>query len=266
MKMLALFALSLLAAGTREDELLRAVRGGDLAAVKALLDQGVPVDAKFRYDRTPLSFAADRGHVEIVKLLLARGADVNAKDTFYGMTPTAAAASKGHVEIVKLMLAKDARAASDVLFSGVASKKLPLVEAALEVAKPTADDLTLALESAEKDGAADIAARLRAAGAVPLPKEGFAVDAATLAGYAGRYRQDGGGNEITMVVTDGALHVTGAAGRAFKWGAIGPHRFKHPEQMMTLELEMDGAKATGAKVKGLGFAQHYTRVQEEVKP
>ena len=39
-------------AGSREDDLLQAVRTGDAAAVKALLDQGVPVDTKFRYDRT----------------------------------------------------------------------------------------------------------------------------------------------------------------------------------------------------------------------
>src|SRR5262245_6647766 len=75
-----------LVAGTREEALLDAVRKSDAAAVKALLDEGVPVDTKFRYDRTALSFAADRGDVAIVKLLLDRGADVDALDTFYKNT------------------------------------------------------------------------------------------------------------------------------------------------------------------------------------
>ena len=69
-----LLALSLGPAAANPDDLLDAVRKGDLAAVKAALDAGVPVDHPFRYERTALSFAAARGQVEIVKLLLERGA------------------------------------------------------------------------------------------------------------------------------------------------------------------------------------------------
>ena len=58
------------------------MRKGDLAATTALLDQGADVNAKFRYGTTALFKAAERGHVEIVKLLLARGADATVKDTF----------------------------------------------------------------------------------------------------------------------------------------------------------------------------------------
>ena len=58
--MLAAVLLALALAGEREDALLDAVRKGDVPAVQALLDQGLAVDTHFRYDRTPLSFAADR--------------------------------------------------------------------------------------------------------------------------------------------------------------------------------------------------------------
>jgi len=94
-----------------EDALSAAVRKGDAAAVKKLLDEGVNVDTKFRYDRTALSFAADRGHVEVVKVLLARGADVNAKDTFYNLTAIMWAISPAmerkpqHDDVVKLLIA-----------------------------------------------------------------------------------------------------------------------------------------------------------------
>jgi ankyrin repeat protein len=55
-------------AEARREAYLDAVRKGDVAAVKTVLDQGVEVDARFRYDRTALSFAADRGHLEIVRI------------------------------------------------------------------------------------------------------------------------------------------------------------------------------------------------------
>ena len=58
--------------GTPEEDLLEAIRQSDVAAVKKLLDAGVSANAKYRYDRSALSFAADRGNAEIVTLLLDR--------------------------------------------------------------------------------------------------------------------------------------------------------------------------------------------------
>src|SRR3712207_8360944 len=51
------------------------------ATVKSLLDRGVDVNTKFRYGATALSYASDKGHLEVVKLLLERKADTNVKDT-----------------------------------------------------------------------------------------------------------------------------------------------------------------------------------------
>ncbi|MBD3273629.1 hypothetical protein GF385_04755, partial [Candidatus Dependentiae bacterium] len=61
---------------------------------------------------TPLHFAAEKGHQEIVKILLARGADFSAKDKFKN-TPLYYAAKKGHQDIVKMLLDKDANPSSD---------------------------------------------------------------------------------------------------------------------------------------------------------
>ena len=49
--------------------------------------------------------AAERGHAEIVKLLLDRGSDINAKNSD-GVTSLMAAAEKGHTEVVRLLLDK----------------------------------------------------------------------------------------------------------------------------------------------------------------
>ena len=115
---LTLFTLIGYAADATED-LLAAVRKGDLPAVKALLDNGANVNAKSPYGATPLFFAADRGNIEMVKLLLQRGADVDVKDTFYGATALTWAAEKERIDILKLLLAKSNAGADDVLESGV---------------------------------------------------------------------------------------------------------------------------------------------------
>jgi hypothetical protein len=56
--------------------------------VEFLLQHGMRAGMTLRADGvTPLHWAALGGHVEIVKLLLAQGADVNARETGYGGTP-----------------------------------------------------------------------------------------------------------------------------------------------------------------------------------
>ena len=50
--------------------------------------------------------AAAAGHKEVAELLIAEGADVNAKDSTFGRTLLHIAAREGHKEIVELLLAK----------------------------------------------------------------------------------------------------------------------------------------------------------------
>ena len=64
------------------DPIHDAARNGDLAGVQAELEKGVDVDEGDDSwpGMTPLHYAADEGHTEVVELLIANGADVNAKD------------------------------------------------------------------------------------------------------------------------------------------------------------------------------------------
>ena len=59
------------------------------------------------YDRTPLHIAALWGDVEIVEVLLERGADPNVKDD-NGQTPLHIAAQEGHVDVVRVLLERGA--------------------------------------------------------------------------------------------------------------------------------------------------------------
>ena len=60
------------------------------------------MNAKDKFGETALHSAAGRGHLEIVKLLIAKGADVNARRE-NGETVLHSASVEGHLEIVKLL-------------------------------------------------------------------------------------------------------------------------------------------------------------------
>lgn len=80
---------------------------GDLYAVKALLDNGADANVKSDSGHTALHSAAQYGHLSIVKELIEKGADLNQSDD-NGMTPLMQAASSGNSDLVKYLLAKGA--------------------------------------------------------------------------------------------------------------------------------------------------------------
>ncbi|HIJ72311.1 MAG TPA: amidohydrolase family protein [Planctomycetes bacterium] len=86
----------------------KAADAGDLAKVKAFIQKGVDVNTKVN-GCTPLHCAARYGHKEVAQLLIAKGADVDAKDT-RGRTPVDLAINRGRKEMAKLLLSKGADA------------------------------------------------------------------------------------------------------------------------------------------------------------
>lgn len=88
-----------------------AVRFGNLAVARKLLDMGVPADELERSGLTLLDRAVLGNQVEIARLLIARGADVNHADKI-GFTPLLYAASIdfGDSAMIDLLLKSGARA------------------------------------------------------------------------------------------------------------------------------------------------------------
>jgi ankyrin repeat protein len=83
-----------------------AISEGGAAAVAALLasDEGCDVDEATSNGTTGLMKAAHSGREEVVKLLLAAGADPNRRDNTNGVSALILAASSGHVAIASLLL------------------------------------------------------------------------------------------------------------------------------------------------------------------
>jgi ankyrin repeat protein len=67
--------------------LVRAAERGDTDAVALMIDLGFPLDARGDDGGTPLHAAAYSGSAGTVRILLERGADVEARDTTWSSTP-----------------------------------------------------------------------------------------------------------------------------------------------------------------------------------
>ena len=89
----------------------QAVKDGNIEVVKQHIAAGTDMNAKDVKGKTPLHLAAGRGHKEIVELLIAKDADVNARTAFFitcEETPLHLAAWDGHKEIAELLIVNGA--------------------------------------------------------------------------------------------------------------------------------------------------------------
>ena len=99
---------------TKGAALVRASEEGKLAAVEALLGDGAAINyRRINDEATPLYIASQNGHVEVVKALLAAGADFNQPNKD-GVTPFTAASQNGHLKVVAELL--DAEAGGELAF------------------------------------------------------------------------------------------------------------------------------------------------------
>jgi ankyrin repeat protein len=104
-------AASLLAAGvfvsvagaSGDGPLAKAVKAGDLQAVRALVKSGTDVNVRSGDGSTPLLWAADTSGLETARVLIAAGASVDAAND-YGVTPLLHASRTGDAAMVELLL------------------------------------------------------------------------------------------------------------------------------------------------------------------
>lgn len=119
--------------------LLEAIEANELDMVRVLLNGGADVEERHNDEdeSLPLSFAACKGYNEIVSLLLDHGADIEGKDK-YDCTAVANVAPTEHISTMRLLLERGAdsraRAVSgyNALAVAVSSKRIEMVKLLLQ--------------------------------------------------------------------------------------------------------------------------------------
>ena len=87
--------------------LMRACQEGHLDIVKLLISHGANVNATNKDQMTSLLLSSQRGHVDIVKILILNGAIINQR-TKQKATALILASQRGHLEVVRVLLGNGA--------------------------------------------------------------------------------------------------------------------------------------------------------------
>ncbi len=196
------------------DAVLDAARTGDRTRVVTLLDSGVSVNSANKYGVSALGFAAERGHFDIVRLLVERGADVNVVDSFYGSRPVDFALRGGHLNIAVYLLEHQAQGAVSVLNTAIRRRDAGAVKVALATKQADAAALANANTLAAQAGDEAIAAMVKAAAdATPaVPPKVIALNPSLLRSYEGNYQSASTG-AVMKIAFDGARLTLAAEGQ-----------------------------------------------------
>jgi ankyrin repeat protein len=88
--------------------LMYACAGGHLDVVEILLQSGANVEDHNENGHTPLMEAASAGYVNVAKVLLENGAGINTHSNEFKESALTLACYKGHLEMVRFLLAAGA--------------------------------------------------------------------------------------------------------------------------------------------------------------
>jgi len=86
-----------------ENSFVQKASEGDVQAVENFLLAGMDPNVTDEKGNTALISTAKEGHLEIVELLLEKGADIEGRDSKFGGTPLIWAAIRGQTDTVKLL-------------------------------------------------------------------------------------------------------------------------------------------------------------------
>ncbi|HKX26991.1 MAG TPA: ankyrin repeat domain-containing protein, partial [Blastocatellia bacterium] len=215
--------------------------------------------AKTDYGATPIFFACDRGNTEIVKLLLAHGADVTVSDTFYKSTPIVWAVMRDRAEVVKLLIEKQPQSKETAMGMAVGMGRVATAKVLLEAGGFKPEALSTYLTTAEKSKQPEIAELLKKAGAQPKPRVEYKVEPEALKRYEGVYKSEQ--LEITITIKEGQLTCT-LPGTIATLIPTAQHQFEIESQpQVSLAFKLEEERTVSLSLKGPGGETVLKRVE-----
>jgi outer membrane protein assembly factor BamB len=194
------------------------------------------------------------GRVDAVTLLIARGADINAVDTFYRARALDMAVTNGFADVGVVLLQSGARGGDAALMAGVQLNHQALVEAALR-ADVTRATVQAALGAATQQKREQLLPMIETALAA-LPAEAaapaFAVDPATLPRFAGTYGDANAAFRIAVRIENGSLVAQADGQPAFPLVATAANAFRANIPAASIAITFNG---TGAQAESLTLVQ-----------
>ena len=200
-----------------------AARSGDLEGVKRLVEGGLPVDSPGRFGITALSLAAQGGASDVVAYLLEKGADPDARETFFGMSVLKAALWRGapDYEVAMILLRAGASARARALETAFRSGHVELARTATQ-AGPVTESEAADMRGRFNGLSDELAAILADVKTRPDPPPPM-YSAEDLRRFAGEF--EGGESSAQLAVGEGGLMLamesvttplTAAADRVFQ--------------------------------------------------
>src|SRR5207253_2502661 len=114
----------------------------------AALDHGADVNAKNEIGVSALWIAAGKDKLDVIELLVRRGADVNARDGIWYQTPLSSSVGGKQLAAAELLIKAGARDVDAALFTAAGQDNEAMVKMILEHAKVSQDALDAALYAA----------------------------------------------------------------------------------------------------------------------
>jgi uncharacterized protein len=89
-------------------DLIEAAKQGDMTALSGAFKKGTDINLQDNDMVTALMHASALGHIDIVKFLIEKGADINAKNSWAGWNALIYSSMNGKTETVKYLIEKGA--------------------------------------------------------------------------------------------------------------------------------------------------------------
>jgi hypothetical protein len=152
-----------------------------------------------------LWIAAGKDKLDVIELLVQRGADVNARDGIWYQTPLSAAIGGKQLAAAELLIKTGAKDVDAALFTAASQGNEAMVKMILDRGKVSQDALDAALYAATTAKKETLAATLKQAGAKPLPTASER-DRTAWEKLVGTYESDGGAKMVLTLKEPGLVY------------------------------------------------------------